>query len=46
MFTARATTRPIVTSETKDWTSIRSFAICVSGIASVGLNAVAFVNDT
>jgi hypothetical protein len=46
MFTARETTRPIVTSETSDWSAIISFALTVSGIVSVGLNAVAFVNYT
>ncbi len=42
MFTARATTSPTVTSAATDWTAITSFAIWVSGIVSVGLNAVAF----
>jgi hypothetical protein len=46
MFTARATTRPIVTSEISDCMSISIFAIGLSGIVSVGLNALALVNDT
>ncbi len=46
MFTARATTSPIVTSDTNACAPISAFAVCVSGIVSVGLNAVALVNDT
>jgi hypothetical protein len=46
MFTARETTSPMVTSDTIDCTPITSFAIGVSGIVSVGENAVAFVSDT
>ena len=42
-FTARATTSTIVTSAISDWIAIRSFAMAVSGMVSVGLNAVAFV---
>jgi hypothetical protein len=45
MLTARATTIPIVTSEAPDWTAISIFAIGLSGIVSVGLNAVALVKD-
>ncbi len=33
-------------AETADSASISSFAQRVSGIASVGLNAIEFVNDT
>ena len=39
MLTARARTIPIVTSEASDCTSIAIFAIGLSGIVSVGLNA-------
>ena len=46
MLTARATTSPIVSSEVSDCRLIRIFANGVKGIVSVGLNAVAFVNDT
>jgi len=42
-FTARATMSPKSASATVDWTSIVYFARSVSGITSVGLNAVAFV---
>ena len=42
--TARATINPNNASATVDWTSITYFARSVSGITSVGLNAVAFVN--
>ncbi len=45
MLTARATTRPMVTSAAADWTSISIFAVGVRGIVSVGLKAVALVND-
>jgi hypothetical protein len=45
MFTALATTKPIVTSAVSAWTAMSDFAVAVSGIVSVGLNAVAFVND-
>ena len=45
MFTARANTMPIVISDASDCAAISSFAIGVSGIVSVGLKAVAFVND-
>lgn len=41
--TARATIRPKSASARVDCTSIRYFARWVSGITSVGLNAVAFV---
>jgi len=46
MLTERAITRATVTRATADWASIASFAPRVSGIVSVGLNAVALVNDT
>ena len=46
MFTARETISPIVTSETSDCTPIVLFAAGLSGIVSVGENAVAFVSDT
>ena len=46
MLTARATTRPTVTSAVSDWAAISHFAIGVSGIVSVGLKAVALVNET
>jgi hypothetical protein len=45
MLTARATTSPIVTRAVSDWAAISSFARGVSGIVSVGLNAVALVNE-
>jgi hypothetical protein len=35
MFTARATTRPLVTSETSDWTPMMLLAVGESGIVSV-----------
>ena len=46
MLTARETIRPIVTSETSDWMPMTLFAIGVSGIVSVGENAVALVSET
>jgi hypothetical protein len=46
MFTARATTNPTVTSDASDCALISHFAVGVSGIVSVGLNAVAFVSET
>ncbi len=39
-------TSPTVTSATDDWSVIASLAQGVSGITSVGLKAVALVNDT
>ena len=45
MLTARAMTRATVASDTSDWTSIAIFAHRDSGITSVGLKAVALVND-
>ena len=45
MLTARAMTRAAMTSETRAWTSMVSFAHRVNGMVSVGLNAVALVND-
>ena len=46
MFTARAATSSTVTAESADSESISIFARRVSGIASVGLNAIEFVNET
>jgi hypothetical protein len=46
MLTARAMTSATVITEIADCVSIVSFAHLVMGITSVGLNAVAFVNDT
>ena len=46
MFTARAATRRMASAEIVDSKSIASFARRVSGIASVGLNAIEFVNET
>ncbi len=46
MFTARETISPIVTSETTDCRPMIVLAIGVSGIVSVGENAVALVSDT
>ena len=45
MLTARATTSPTVTSAVSDWALISHLADGVRGIVSVGLNAVALVND-
>ena len=45
MLTARAMTRATVTSETSDCASMVSLAHRDSGITSVGLKAVALVND-
>ena len=45
MLTARAITSATVTSETSDWASMVSFAHRDNGMTSVGLNAVALVND-
>ena len=46
MFTARAATRRTVIAESVASAAINALAGRVSGIASVGLNAVAFVSDT
>ncbi len=46
MFTARATTSAIVTSEISDCRLITSFASTESGCVSVGLSAVALVSET
>ena len=46
MFTARATTITASARLMADWTSMSIFAQRLSGIVSVGLNAVAFVNET
>ena len=45
MFTARAMTSATVMSETHDWIIIVSFAHPETGGTSIGLNAVALVND-
>ena len=45
MLTERAATSSTVTAEIADSVSMRSFAHLVSGIASVGLNAIEFVNE-
>jgi hypothetical protein len=45
MFTARAATSATVTSAEADWAIISAFDHVVSGMVSVGLNAVEFVND-
>ena len=45
MLTALATTSATVISETADWASIVNFAQRDNGSTSVGLNAVALVND-
>jgi hypothetical protein len=46
MFTARDTTRATVTSEASACPVIIDFAVGERGMVSVGLNAVAFVNET
>jgi hypothetical protein len=46
MFTARAATRRMVIAESPDSAAIKVLAKRVRGIASVGLNAVAFVSET
>ena len=45
-FTARAVTSTMMTSDTVDSMPIRNFTLIVSGIVSVGLNALAFISDT
>ena len=45
MLTARAITRAPTAKDTADWTSMVSFAYLARGITSVGLNAVALVNE-
>jgi hypothetical protein len=45
-FTARAATSSTVTAEIADSRPIIAFARSDSGIVSVGLNAIAFVNET
>jgi hypothetical protein len=45
MLTARETTSATVSSEAKDCSIIKNLAAAVSGIVSVGLNAVALVKD-
>ncbi len=44
MFTARAATISKVTAAIMDSMPMTSFARCVSGIASVGLNAIELVS--
>jgi len=46
MFTARAATSSTVIADAADSIIIKTFAWRVSGIASVGLNAIALVNET
>ena len=45
MFTARATTRAIVSRAVIDWMPISTLAVPVSGSVSVGLNATLLVSD-
>jgi hypothetical protein len=45
MFTARAVTSRMLIAEIPDSDSISSFAQRLSGIASVGLNAIEFVKE-
>jgi len=45
MLTARAATRSTVTTESMDSAAINALASRVSGIESVGLNAVALVSE-
>jgi hypothetical protein len=45
MLTAREMTSDTVKSDANDWIIIRNFAQAVSGIVSVGLKAVALVNE-
>ena len=45
IFTARETTTATVTNDARDCSIINNFAQAVSGIVSVGLKAVAFVNE-
>jgi hypothetical protein len=46
MFTAAAATSRITSAEIEASKSISSFAQRLSGIASVGLKAIEFVNET
>jgi len=46
MFTARAAIKRTVTAESVDSAAISALAGRVSGIASVGLNAIPFVSAT
>ena len=46
MLTARETIRPIVSSDTTDCTPITIFETGLSGIVSVGENAVLLVSET
>jgi len=46
MFTARAMTSAAVTNDTEAWSIIASFPHRDIGMVSVGLKAVAFVNET
>jgi hypothetical protein len=45
MLTARETTTATVSNEARDCNIINNFAQAVSGMVSVGLNAVALVNE-
>ena len=45
MFTARETTTATVTNDARDCSIINNLAHAVRGIVSVGLNAVALVNE-
>ena len=45
MLTAREMTRAIVSNDASDWIIISNFAHGESGMVSVGLNAVALVNE-
>jgi hypothetical protein len=46
MLTARAATNKTVSADMTDSNIISIFAVRLSGITSVGLNAMALVNDT
>ncbi len=46
MLTARLATSAMVSNETREPTAISTFAPADRGMVSVGLNAVALVNDT
>jgi hypothetical protein len=46
MLMPRAATSNTVSADAADWISISTFAGRVSGIASVGLNAIEFVYET
>ena len=46
MLTPRAATRSSVMADAPDWISMSTLAVRLSGIASVGLNAIEFVYET